>query len=290
MPARRLRTLSSTSSSRQGYSIMTGRARAAPVSLLARCSMAWSLARCGPVRRREASGDWQVIEHVDSEVAALLTLSRRSAANLVEFATSLARLPATMAALYAGRIDRERADVIAYETALLDDALATAVEQLVIEDAPSLTKGKLGERVRRAVLAADPDAARRRAEAAAKDARVELINERAGTAGLAGRDLPVAATLAADQRIDAWARQLKACGVKARLTQLRAAVFLSLLTGHDPLTFLPPADAEQKPPAAQDGGPGDGTGSGPEAPGPVGLRGSVHLTLTLAAWLGITKS
>ena len=251
-------------------------------------------------RRREASGDWQVIEHVDSEVAALLTLSRRSAANLVEFATSLARLPATMAALYAGRIDRERADVIAYETALLDDALATAVEQLVIEDAPSLTKGKLRERVRRAVLAADPDAARRRAEAAAKDARVELINERAGTAGLAGRDLPVAATLAADQRIDAWARQLKACGVKARLTQLRAAVFLSLLTGHDPLTFLPPADAEQKPPAAQDGGPGDGTGSGPEAPGPeapgpeapgpVGLRGSVHLTLTLAAWLGITKS
>ena len=220
-------------------------------------------------RRREASGDRQVIEHVDSEIAALLTLSRRSADNVLEFATSLARLPATMAALYAGRIDRERADVIAYETALLDDALATAVEQLVIDDAPRLTTGKLRERVRRAVLAADPDAARRRAEAAAKDARVELINERAGTAGLAGRDLPVAATLAADQRVDAWARQLKADGVKARLTQLRAAVFLGLLTGHDPLAFLPPADlppadAGQEPPTARDGAPA----AGPSPAGP----------------------
>jgi hypothetical protein len=312
-------------------------------------------------RRREATGDWRVIEQTDTEIALLLTMTRRSAANLLEFAISLARLPATMAALHAGRIDRGRADVIAYETALLDDKLAVAVEQLVIEDAPSLTTGKLRARVRAAVLAADPDAARRQAEAAAKDARVELINERAGTAGLAGRDLPVPATLAADQRIDAWARQLKADGAKARLTQLRAAAFLALLTGQDPLTFLPAADAEQEPPAAaqddepvagttpagpdseagpgsprrpdsptgpdsqagpdgpgqdgqagpdgaakadtaagdrlgpsqpgrQDGSSGDGSGPGRGTPGPLALRGSVHLAMPLAAWLGLTRS
>ncbi|HEY2580143.1 MAG TPA: hypothetical protein VGI74_27840, partial [Streptosporangiaceae bacterium] len=47
----------------------------------------------------------------------------------------------------------------------------------------------------------------------------------AGTAGLAGRDVPPAAALAADARIDACARSLKANGIKATLPQLRAAVF-----------------------------------------------------------------
>ncbi len=87
-------------------------------------------------RRRMASGDWRVIEHTDNELALLLTLTRRSAGRLLAFAASLARLPTAAAALATGRIDRDRADVIAYETALLDDALAAAAEQLVIQDAP----------------------------------------------------------------------------------------------------------------------------------------------------------
>ena len=227
-------------------------------------------------RRRMASGDQQVIEHVDDELAVLLTLTGRAAGLLLEFADSMARLPATMAALGRGQIDRPRADVIAYETGLLDDTLTAAVEQLVIEDAPSLTTGGLQARLHRAVLAADPDAARRRAEKAAKDARVELINERSGTAGLAGRDLPVPAALAADQRIDATARALKAAGAVATLAQLRAAVFLGLLTGHDPLSFLPdsqqPGSGPDREPGTPEPGrtrPGPGTTPGPyRAPGP----------------------
>jgi hypothetical protein len=204
-------------------------------------------------RRRTAGGNWQVIEHVDDELAILLALTRRSAGRLLDLADSLARLPTTLAALSSGRIDRAKADVIAYETGLLDDTLAAAVEQLVIDDAPTLTTSGLQARLHRAVLAADPDAARRRAERAARDARVELINERSGTAGLAGRDLPVPATLAADHRIDATARALKAAGATATLAQLRAAVFLGLLTGRDPLGFLPEPDQ-------------DSPGSDPEAP------------------------
>jgi hypothetical protein len=113
-------------------------------------------------RRRTAGGDRQVIEHVDNELAILLALTRRSAGRLLDFADRLARLPATMAALSSGRIDRAKADVVAYETALLDDTLAAAVEQLVIEDAPTLTTSGLQARLHRAVLAADPDAARHR--------------------------------------------------------------------------------------------------------------------------------
>lgn len=233
-------------------------------------------------RRREASGDRQVIEHIDNEIAILLTLTRRSARTLLEFADSLARLPATTGALAAGRIDRAKADLIAYETGLLDPQLAAAVEQLVIEDAPKLTTTGLRRRLRHAVIAADPSAARRRVEQAARDARVELSDERSGgTAALAGRDLPTIGALAADQRIDAAARALKAAGVAATLAQLRAAVFLGLLTGSDPLGFLPPPDPEQDTPqhtrpmpaASQSRGPApDGTdpsaGSAADQPAP----------------------
>jgi hypothetical protein len=331
-------------------------------------------------RRRDAIEDPQVSEHTDNEIAILLATSRRAGRRLMSFAGDLAQLPATSAALWEGQIDRVKADVIAYETGLLDPELAGAVELLVIEDAPRLTPSKLRARLQRAVIAADPDAARRRAEEAARDARVELSPERSGgTAALSGRDLPVPGAVAADQRIDAAARALKAAGVAATLAQLRAAVFLGLLTGSDPLSFLPPPEtggetanptrdpardqgtsartsaasdtghpatpatggparsasdvpdtaggrAPGPPPggAAGQGDGGPGAGSGSEAldtdpldtdapdtepvntdapdtdapdtdarggwPGKLTLRGSVHLTMPLASWLGATRS
>jgi Domain of unknown function (DUF222) len=220
-------------------------------------------------RRREAAGP-RIAEHTGSEVAMLLAWTRPAADRLLNAAISLDRLPATTDALWTGRIDRLKADVIVYETGLLDAEVAAAVELLVIEDAPALTTSQLRARVRRAVLAADPAAARRRAQQAAREARVECYGERSGsTAALSGRDLPAAGTLAADQRIDAAARALKAAGVAATLPQLRAAVFLGLLTGADPRTFLPPAPdhGDSLPPAPDHG---DSTGeptSTPVAPG-----------------------
>jgi hypothetical protein len=195
-------------------------------------------------------------------------------------------------------------------------------------------------------MAADPAAARRRAAEAARDARVEMFPERSGgTAALAGRDLPVTGAVAADQRIDAIARDLKAAGSPATLPQLRAAVFLGLLTGGNPHSFLPPlkedtpaedTPAEDTPAAARTGepdttdastqpdatappssprdtdapsapvipsSPGDtdapsspGDTDAPSAPdsgkwpGRPALRGSVHLTLPLATWLGTRES
>ncbi|HEY1918581.1 MAG TPA: HNH endonuclease signature motif containing protein [Streptosporangiaceae bacterium] len=134
-----------------------------------------------------------------------------------------------------------QADVIADETSALSPELAAAVEQLVLPDAPQLTTTALRRRTRRAVITADPAAARQRVDKARRDARVERYAERSGgTTMLAGRDLPTAATLAADQRINATARDLKNAGVPATLAQLRAAVFLGLLNSTNPLAFLPP--------------------------------------------------
>jgi hypothetical protein len=228
-------------------------------------------------RRREAAGP-RVAEHTDQEVGMLLAWSRPATRRLLGTAVSLVNLPATRAALRAGKIDRLKAEIIAYETDLLDPALAAAVELLVIEGAPTLTGSQLRARLRRAVIAADPTAARRRAAQAALGARVEIRAEQSGaTAALSGRDLPVQGALAADQRIDAAARSLKAAGAVATLPQLRAAVFLSLLTGSDPGDFLPAGQV-----IAPDSKPGDSDA----VPGPVTLRGSVNLTMPLASWLG----
>ena len=172
----------------------------------------------------------------------------------------------------------------------------------------------------------DPAAAKRRREEARKDARVEVWDERCGTAALAGRDLPPAEVLAADKRIDALARQLKSAGREESLSELRAEVYLALLQGQ-PIAGCTPEELsaatearsrdEQGGSAAR--GPGDhGSGTFPArpvtaglaapgslpaglaapgplpaglaAPGPVpggpGVTGSVNLTMPLATWLG----
>ncbi len=144
----------------------------------------------------------------------------------------------TRAALAAGQIDERRAEVIAEELSGLDDAHAAAVEKLIIGKAPGLTSGQLRALVRRAVLSADPKAARKRKEAALKDARVEMFPETSGTAALSGRDLPPAAALAADKHLTALAQALKAAGIPGTLDTLRARAYLHLLSGQPASTLI----------------------------------------------------
>ena len=189
-----------------------------------------------------AAGDRRLADHVGDEVAAALTLTCRAADRLVSLAAAVTRLPAVAAALAAGRIDLPSAIIFTDELAGLGDVEAAAVAALVAADAPGLTTGQLRGVLHRAVLALDPDAARKRREKAQRDARVECWTEPAGTWSLAGRDLPPAAVLAADQHIDTAARDLKNAGADGTLEQLRAAVFLALLTSRPLYTLLPGQD------------------------------------------------
>jgi hypothetical protein len=246
--------------------------------------------------RREAdgrtSGDWRPFDHVDDEVAVALTLTRRSAGRLLDLALSLDRLPLTRAALAAGLFDERRAEVIAEELAGLDDEHAAAVEKLIIGKAPELTSGQLRALVRRAVLAADPKAARKRKEAALKDARVEMFPETAGTAALSGRDLPPAAALAADKHLTALAQALQAAGTTGTMDTLRARAYLHLLTGQPANTLILQTASPGRPGREPPRRPGAGTSPNPH-PGPgglPGLRGTVNLTMPLTAWLGWTQS
>jgi hypothetical protein len=181
-------------------------------------------------------------EHVVDEVAAALTLTRRSADRLLSLAAGVTRLPAAAAALAAGRIDMPRAIVFTDELAGLADVAAAAVAALVAPDAPAMTTSELRRVLHRAVLHLDPGAARKRREKAQKNARVECWTEPSGTWSLAGRDLPPADVLAADKHIDARARELKAAGTDGSLDQLRARVFAALLSGRPLYTLLPGQD------------------------------------------------
>ena len=141
------------------------------------------------------------------ELSLALTLTGRSADAYLDFAVELAtKLPETMAALEAGQIDIIRARIIAEATHVLSAEHTAAVEERIFPRAGQQTSGQLRAALARAVLAADPGAARARREEAQRDARVLRWREDAGTAALCGRDLPSADVLAADQRISARAR------------------------------------------------------------------------------------
>ena len=62
---------------------------------------------------------------------------------------------------------------------------------------------------------------------------MERWAEPSGNAGLAGRELPPADVLAADQRVTAWAKELRKAGVEGDMDTLRARAYLDLLLGTD---------------------------------------------------------
>ena len=274
----------------------------------ASCDASGELSAIAELGRRRAGPGGRPGEHIDAEIAPLLTLTPRGAADLTGLACDLARLPQTSALLAAGIIDRKRAELIATHLAVLPDEDAAAVEEKIAPRAGEMTTGQLADALTRVVKAHDPEAAKRRREHAQKDARVEVWAEPSGTAALAGRDLAPAGVIEATKSLDADARWLKARGVPGSFDNLRAMAFAALLA-HKPLTSLIPAHAPAG--AATTGGPGHpalaspadggqtgpgGTGPGPSDtnPGPEQagprLGGTVHLTMPATTWLGLSDN
>ena len=195
------------------------------------------------IRRRPASGctpqgpagmpeAWD--EFTRAELAPALGESRYAMDGLLDLAHDLTvKLPGTMALFSVGVISRYKAQVISHATQLLDPAEARAAEAMVLDRAGRLTPGALRAAIARAVMEVAPDKARKRREKAAKSAEVRRWAEFSGNAALAGRELPPAEVLAAGQRIDSWADQLKAAGLEGSAGELRARAFLDLLLGKD---------------------------------------------------------
>jgi Domain of unknown function (DUF222) len=173
-------------------------------------------------------------EFTADQVANALGESRFRADELLGTAGHLdSHLPGTRAALRDGIVSLGKARIIAAASGLLDEAGARAAEQEVLDRAGRLTPGSLRAAIARAVMEAAPDKARKRRETAARFARVERWAEDSGNAALAGRELPPAEVLAADERITARTRELKAAGLEGSMDELRARAYLDLLVGQD---------------------------------------------------------
>jgi hypothetical protein len=270
-------------------------------------------------RAQVASGaDPHLAEHVSDEVAMVLTLTSWAAGTLVDRAAGLARLPRTMAALAAGEIDVPKALVILGELSGLGDVHAARVEAAVIGRAAGWTMGELRRAARHQVFAAGTAAARRRKERAAKQARVERWAEDAGTAALAGRDLPPAGAgrrrapdrlgqAAQDSGLRREPRPAARAGIPGaaerpapRIPPPHRRSRSGRLHRHSRCQ-RDPTDACRKdnPTNARDKGQQPGPASGGPSASPPGctpdpsgpsMRGSVNLVLPLSTWLGRSAS
>jgi hypothetical protein len=205
------------------------------------------------------------------EIAFALRWTRTAAGRQLERARQLAEdLPAVQQALLDGRIDMPKVLVICELASWLADvATARRLVDQVLDKAPELTTGQLRARLRKLVLAVDPDAACRRCAEAVRTRRVDSFANPDGSGELWGRDLPPQDTAAAWERLSAIARSAKNAGDSRTMDQLRADALLDLLVGEgvavgDPLTRhaagLPGADG---PPFAE-----DPAATGPELPEP----------------------
>ncbi|MGI8330841.1 DUF222 domain-containing protein [Actinomadura scrupuli] len=188
-----------------------------------------------------------VTEFLVDEVEMALTLTGTGAACLVDLALALCeRLPATLGALRAGLVDSAKARVMAQGTSAVTAEVAARVEAQVLGKAPDLTTSQLRSKVARAVIAADPQAAERRREAAEgqRDVRCHEERDGSGTATISGRHLPADQAIAAANRLNAIARGLKADGDSRRLGAIRADVLLAMMLGLLPADLRPHAGPE----------------------------------------------
>src|SRR5580700_3210295 len=255
---------------------------------LAGCSDDQLLGIISAARRQQSRDEWTVMaaiaefarragtgvegEFAADELAFELHMSQQSAAGQMDFATEVAkRLPKTFAALAAGQIHPVHLRIIEEATRFLSDADAAKADAVLAHAAPGMTFGELRY------------AARKRKEAAKREAHVRRFQEESGNAGMVARELPCDEVLASWQHVEQRALDLRAAGVPGTLQDLRVRAYLDLLQERDtrivpegpascggagqdqPAPDQPPPDTD--PPAPPGTTPGPGGPDGPDGPG-----------------------
>src|SRR5579872_4649737 len=210
---------------------------------------AWMLmAAIGEYARRAGTGVEG--EFAADELASELHMSQRGAAGQMDFATEVAkRLPKTFAALAAGLIHPIHLRIIEEETRYLSAADAARADAVLAGSAPGQTYGELRYAARKLVLTLDPDIARKRKDAAKREAHVRRFQEESGNGGMVARELPSDEVLASWQHVEQRALDLRAAGVPGTLQDLRVRAYLDLLQERDTRTLsaASPATGEAGP-------------------------------------------
>jgi uncharacterized protein DUF222 len=171
------------------------------------------------------------LEYVGDEVAAALSLSRRTACGLVSTAVQLAqRLPGTVTALESGQLDMSKARAILEWTEPLPVEQARGVAAGVQEWSVGRTAVALRQKLSREVLKVDPQAAEARRRARIQQREVRFFPSEDGMASLTLYD-QADRVRAIFTLLDHLARQAKAAGDPRTLDALRADALGELLMG-----------------------------------------------------------
>ncbi|MBV9444752.1 MAG: DUF222 domain-containing protein, partial [Streptosporangiaceae bacterium] len=208
-------------------------------------------------------------EGTAGELALGLAVDRRSADHLLGLAWDLqVKIPLTSAKLRDGVIDERKAATIALHCANLTAQEARQAEQILFAhpDVAMMTHGRVRDRIARAVMEVNPEAARKNREDAARECRIEVRPEVSGNGMIAGRELPPVAVLRMDRLLTARARQFKQAGADGDMDTLRVLAFLERFGEADPLGDLAKAARDRNGTSRgggqNDGGEGSGGGSG----------------------------
>jgi hypothetical protein len=222
------------------------------------------------------SGSRPADEFAADELAFELHLTPLSAGEQMDYAgTVAARLPQTFAALAAGQIHPVHVRIIEDETRVLSAEDAATADEILSRQAPGMTFGELRHAAHKLILKLDPDAARKRKEAARGEAHVRRFREASGNAGMVARELPSDEVLASWQHVEQRALDLRAAGMPGTLQELRVTAYLDLLQERDsrglaaaPVSASSGGAAEASAPdqPRPDSGPRGGAGS--DGPGP----------------------
>jgi hypothetical protein len=167
-----------------------------------------------------------------AEIGASLRLTRRAADIALGIAWDLIeRLPEVGEARREGRIDLPRARVICDGTGHLPEDQAVEAAQVALGEAPQLTTGQLAARLRGLTLSIDPEDATKRLDHGLVERRVIGESNPDGIGNLLGLNLPPDRVAAILERVNRLARAAKTEGDSRSIDQVRADVYLDLLTG-----------------------------------------------------------
>jgi len=173
----------------------------------------------------------------EAEIGVALHMSRRATENELAFALNLAkRLPRLADMLTTGVIDVVRARTIERYTLHLTDIAAQAVLDEIADDAPTWTVGQLRARIQKLCIQVDPHEAVKRYEQAVTDRRIVTESNDTGTSNLSGMDLAPDQVVAVTDRINTIAKDMCGDGEARSMDQLRADIYLDLLTGNNHTT------------------------------------------------------
>ncbi len=179
-------------------------------------------------------------EFAPVELGFELNLTPQSAAEQMQYASAVARrLPRTFAALAAGQIHPVDLRIIEDETSVLGDEDAARADQVLAGAAPGLTFGEVRHAAHTLVLRLDPEAVKKRKEAARGEAHVRRFREHSGNAGMVARELPSDEVLASWQHVEQRALDLRAAGMPGTLQELRVRAYLDLPAPRGAVPYRP---------------------------------------------------